>query len=61
MYWSCDICDKIIFEQFKDNHLQSRYHKRLAKSVIKKNINTNPTPNKFDDTIRKYVILHYRK
>ena len=29
MYWSCDICDKTIYEKFRNNHLESGYHKRL--------------------------------
>ena len=23
MYWRCDICDKVIYEEFRNNHLQS--------------------------------------
>ena len=30
MYWSCDICDQVIFEDFRNNHLKSGFHKRLA-------------------------------
>ena len=26
MYWSCYICDKVIYEEFANNHLQSAYH-----------------------------------
>ena len=59
MYWSCDICDKVIYEEFRDNHLQSRYHKRLANSIIRKFIISEP--NGVGKTISKYLRLHYRK
>ena len=59
--WRCDICEKVIYEQFKSSHLQSAYHKRLANSIVGKYIITNPQPNKIEDTIRKYFEFHYRK
>ena len=46
MYWRCDICDKVLYDVFRDIHLQSRYHKRLAKLIIGNYIITNPEPNK---------------
>ena len=58
MYWSCDICDKVIYEQFRNNHLQSGFHKRLANSIIRNYVITNPKPIKIDDTIQKYLRLH---
>ena len=61
MYWRCDICDKVINEEFRDNHLQSGYHKHLVNLVIRKYIITNPKPKNFDDTIRKHLRVHYRK
>ena len=61
MFWRCDSCDKNINDVFRDNHLQSQYHKRLANLIIRKQIFTNPKPNKIDYLIRKYFILHYRK
>ena len=61
MHWGCDICDKVMSEEFRDNHLQCGFHKRLANSSIKKYIITNPKPNKIDDTIRKYSRSHYKK
>ena len=36
MHWRCDICDKVMYEKFENNHLQSGFHKRLAKSIIRK-------------------------
>ena len=30
MHWMCNICDKVIYEEFRSNHLQSRYHTRLT-------------------------------
>ena len=53
------ICDKVMYEEFRKNHLQSGFHKRLANSIIRKNNITNP--NKNDDTIRKYFRSHYEK
>ena len=61
MYWLCDICAKIIYEEFINNHLRSGYHKRLANSIIRKHIINNLKPNKVDDTIRNYLRLHYKK
>ena len=42
MYWSCDSCDKVIYEEFRTNHLRSGYHKRLANSIIRKYIIVKP-------------------
>ena len=61
MYWCCDVCDKVIYENFANNHLRSGYHKHLPDSIIRRYIITNPEPNKIDDTIRKSLRLHYRK
>ena len=58
--WHCDICDKIFYEEFKDNHLKSRFHKRLANSIIRKYIINNPKPDKIDDIIEIYLRLHYK-
>ena len=59
MYWTCDICDKVIFEEFRNNHLQFGYHKRLANSIIRKYIFTKP--DGVDDTIAKYLRKHFKK
>ena len=61
MHWSCDVCDKVIYEEFRSNHLQSGFHKRLSNSIIRKYNNTNPEPIKNDDSNRKYLRLHYKK
>ena len=58
MYWSCDICDKVINEDFRNNHLKSGFHKRLLNSIMRKYVISNPKPNKIDDTIKKYLRLH---
>ena len=60
MHWRCDICDKVMYEEFRNNHLQSGFHQRLANSIIRKYIITNPKPNKID-TIIKYLRSHYKK
>ena len=60
MHWRCDICDKVMYEEFRNIHLQSGFHKRLAISIIRKFLITNPKPNKIDDTIRKYLRSHYK-
>ena len=41
MHWRRGICDKIMYEKFRKNHLQSGFHKRLANSIIKKYNITN--------------------
>ena len=61
MYWHCDICDKVIYEEFRDNHLQSGFNKRLADSIIGKYVITNPKSNQIDDTIRKCLKSHHKK
>ena len=61
MHWCCDICDKVVYEIFTNNHLQSRSHKRLVISIIRKYIITYPKPNKIDDTIKKYLRSHCKK
>ena len=55
------VIDKIIYQEFANNHLRSGYRKRLANSIIRKYVITNQKPNKIDDTIRKYLRFHYRK
>ena len=61
MYWHCDICDKVIYEEFRSNHLQPGFHIRLSNSINRKNVITNPEPNKIDDIIGKHSRLHYKK
>ena len=60
MYWHCDICDDVFYEGFRNSHLQSRFHRRLAMSIIGSYFITNPKPNKVDDTIRKLLRSHYK-
>ena len=60
MYWHCDICDDVMFEDIRNNHLQSGFHKCLANSVIWKSIISNPKSNKIDDTVRKKLRSHYK-
>ena len=45
MYLNCEICDKVMYEIFRNNHLQSGFHKRLANSIIRKCIFIYPKPN----------------
>ena len=61
MHWRCDICDKVIYEGFRDNHLESGFHGHLANSIIRKFIISNPKPNTIDDIIRKYIRSHHKK
>ena len=58
MYWSCDICDKVIYEQFRIIHLQPGYHKRLANSTIRKYIISKP--DGVGQTIAKHLRSHFR-
>ena len=53
MKFLCEICDKVMNEGFRKNHLESKYHSSLVNSVIRRYIIANPSPNKFDDIIRK--------
>ena len=59
MYWHWTICDKVIYEEFRTNHLQSGNHKRLANSIIGKYIFVNPI--RVDETVAEFLRLHYRK
>ena len=61
LYWHCEICDKIMNENFTKNHLESKFHSSLVNSNVKRYIIPNPTPNKIDDIIRKYLIIQYKK
>ena len=61
MHWRCDVFDKVMYEDFRKNHLQSGFHKRLATSIIRKYNITNPKPKKNDDTIRNYLRSLYKK
>ena len=61
MQWRCNICDKVMYEEFRNNHLQSGFHKRLAISIIRKYNITNPKPSKNDDTIRNFLGSYYKK
>ena len=58
MHWRCDICEKVMYEEVRNIHLQSGFHKRLSNSIIRKYFVTNPAPNKIDDIIRKNLRLH---
>ena len=59
MYWTCDICDKVFYEEFRTNHLRSGYHKCSANSIIRKFIIVKP--NGVGETIAEYLRSHYRK
>ena len=61
MYWRCDILDKVLYDVFRHNHLQSGSHIRLANLIIRRYITTILEPNKIDDIFGKYLRLHYRK
>ena len=53
MYWRCEICDKVTYAEFRSNHFQSGFHKRLVILIVRRYIITNPKPNKIDYTIKK--------
>ena len=59
MYWHCNICEKVIYEKFANNHLRSEYHKRLANSIIRKYIIVKPDWD--GETIAEYLRSHYKK
>ena len=61
MHCRCDICEKVMYEEFGNKHLPSGFHKRLSNSIIRKCIFTNPEQNKIDDIIRNCLRLHYKK
>ena len=61
MKFHCEIGDKVMNEEFRNTHLESKYHSSLVNSIIRNYIIANPTPNKIDDIIRKYVIVHLEK
>ena len=53
MYWRCDVCDKVVYDELRSNHLQSGFHKRLSNSIIRNYVITNPEPNTIDDISKK--------
>ena len=59
MYCSCDICDKFLYEEFRNNHLQPGYRKRLANSIIRKYFIIKP--DKFVEIIANYSRSHNGK
>ena len=61
MHWRCDICDKIMYEEVRNIHLQSGFQKSLANSITRIYIIPNPKLNKIDNTIRKFLRSHYKK
>ena len=61
MKFHCEICDKVMNEEFRNNHLESKYHISLVNSIIRRYIIANPTPNKIDDIINKYLEIHFEK
>ena len=61
MYCHCEICDKVMYEIFRNIHLQSGFDKRSANLMTKKYIITYPKPNNIVDTIRKYLTSHYKR
>ena len=61
MYWHCVICDNIMNEEFRNKRLESRLHSSLVNSFIRRYIIPNPTPNKIDVILKKYLIIQYEK
>ena len=61
MKFQCEICDKVMNEELRNTHLESKCHSCLVNSITRKYIIANPTPNKSDDIIRKYLIVHLEK
>ena len=59
MHWRCEICNKIMYENSRNNHLQSGFHKCLATLIFRKYIISNPKSTKIDDTVRKFLRSHY--
>ena len=59
MKFYCEICDQVMNGEFRNNHLESKYHSFLVKSSIRRYIIANPTPIKIDDIIRKYFKIHF--
>ena len=50
-----------MYKEVRNNHLQSRFHKQLAISIIRKYTINNPKPNKINDIIRNYLKILYKK
>ena len=59
MYWHCEICDKKMNEEFRNKHLESKFHSSLVNSIKKRFILPNPSANKIDEMRRKYLIIQY--
>ena len=61
MYWHCEICDIIKIAELKNKHLESKFHNSFVNSIIRRYIIPTPLPDKIDDIIRNYIVLHYEK
>ena len=61
MLWFSDICDKVIYEEFRSNHFESGFHKRSANSIVRRYIINNPKPNKINNRVKRFLRLHHKK
>ena len=61
MHCHCEICDKIMKEEFRIKHFESKFHSSLVNSIIRRYSIPNPTPNKIDDIIGNYLKIHFEK
>ena len=61
MYWHCEICANRMIQVMKVNHLESKFHIFFVKSIIRKYTISNPLLDNIEDTIRKYLRIHYGK
>ena len=61
MYWFCKICDNKMIEEMKIYHLESKFHNSFVNSTIRKYVTSNPLSDNIEDTIRKYLRIHYGK
>ena len=43
------------------NHLETKFQTSFVNSSFRKNNISNPLPDKIEDTIRKYLRIHYDK
>ena len=47
-----------LHEQFKNKHLNSKFHSSLVDSNITRYVISNPEPDKIDKIIKNYITIH---
>ena len=61
MSYYCKLCDKTMKNSTKYKHNKSRYHIAFSNAIICRYIILNPDFDKFEEIMRKYVIIQNKE